>query len=520
MSQTLWRMSMLAVMASIFTVPARADGDTAEDWSLTLKDALGNGKDISVFMAIEGEKVAGAFGHARRFNKMPHRIDAGAVRLQGNRLTGTLSITIPWDGWVPVDRKPLSIEVAVDVTADNDNAGCKGTYRLQQAGTETAGAVTGTRQPAGGTGVVRRLTLYCRDIVRDSESSTKAQGLGVSLTCRDGKSFAARLIPPGSMTDVAYTATVAKHHVRVEGRRVQGDVSALVRNRENTDEFVRYDLAFAGMVIGNNACGTVKVTRDGRVMSDQAFDGDVMEAWKNPGDAMYTMTLHRAMPRHHHMNVLFVTRAGRIVGGFAVTPHFNNAIHTVDFTGLTLDGPKLTGSMPVTINPDPWIPADHKPVACRYDIEARVSDGELVGKFGGAYGTESVVGEIEGATDAKPMIDRIGSMTLKVEDGLFGRAFVSMTYDGGKPTKSTISNNHDRNVKGVVDEAALDWSGDRIRGTIRLRTGRGDDGWASYTCEVDGVLVGTRGAGTVKTLSSDGKSKSSTFWVLLTPAGP
>lgn len=527
------------MISAVLVLSAHGAG---EDWSIILKDAMGEGKDISVAVASDTNGVVGAFGHARRFNKMPHIVDATKLHLVGNRLSGTVDITIPFDGWVPRDRKPLSLTVRLDAVAEDGVL--TGSYDMEavrrdpvepghplgkvrdSSKTQTpplppdikGGVLLGTHGPAAEAGQVCRMSLNCVATIRKSGQDKKGAGIGVVLSFKNGKSFAARMVPRGSITDVALTATAGKHNLTFDGRRLHGSVSATVYHNENTDESNAYELAFDGMAIGGEVSGTVHVTRDGSDLGGQVFHGSLTSTVADPDDALYSITLHKAIPMHHHLNVLFTIRSGTVLGGFAVTPHFNNAIHTVDFSGIHLDGDHIDGDLRVTIMPDAWIPRDHKPVQCVYKVDAMLEDGEIQGGFRGLFGGAKVNGTVEGSTGLKPGFSRVSKVTLKVENGVFGRAFLTMSFEDGVLAGSSVWNNHDRSVKGSVDIAQLDFSDERIRGVLRLRKGRGGGEMREYTCTVDGILVGTIGAGAADTVDGEGHRKMSTFWVSVTPA--
>ncbi len=533
--------SIAFALLGLVSACTRAHG-AVENWSLILHDAFGEGRDINLHIAPGKDGVEGAFGDAPRFNKMPHVVDASQVRLQGDRLTGSVRITIPFDGWVPADGRPLELKVTLNAVAGEK--AFKGTYDLDTVNTEpekplppfateqskskgtpspgptvTGGTLSGSRAAPTQPEQVCRLTLNCRSIVRKSARDRKGQGIGVVLSFKGGRSFAARMVPQGSMTDVAFTATAEEHNLKFDGQRLDGTLTALVYLNEKIDEATRYDLAFDGLVIGTVANGTIKVVKDGEPLGDEVFQGDVAVGAPDPADALYRMTLHKAIPKHNHLNVLFTIRDGAILGGFAVSPHFNNSIHAVDFSGLRLDSGRVVGALSVTIIPDNWVPLDHQPVSCRYELDAKVVDGELMGKFTGTFGDTAVTGFVEGSTDRKEKLEQISGMTLKVENGVFGRAFLSVRYEDGKFAGGHIWNNHDRALKGTVREATLDWSNERIRGTLTLDSGHGDGNLPVYTCKVEGILVGNVGAGSADTSAADdGRQRMSTFWVAISPA--
>jgi len=529
-------------LATILALNATAHG-TDTHWSLVLKEGLGEGRDISLFLATGKDGVEGAFGHARRFNKMPHVVKALSVKTDGGRLTGPVDITIPFDGWVPINHRPLNLRLTLDARSDGNEV--TGTYSLETVIKEPEkpvpafakkrfkskavmaspdikvekGLLTGSRSKPMEPGRVCRLVLNCRDIVRKSPKARNGQGISTALSFKDSRSFAARMIPHGSITDVGFTSTAEEHALTFDGRRLAGTVKALVRGNEKSDDHTTYDLAFDGLAVGSELDGLVAVERDGEPLGKKPFSGSLTTVVADPRDALYSMTLHRCIPKHNHLNVKFTVRDGKILGGFAVSPHFNNAIHTVDFSKLSFYGKTITGALPVTINPDNWVPHDHKPVPCRYELDVKVVDGELMGKFTGTFRDTRVAGHAEGSTDPKTPFKHISRMTLKVENGTFGRAFVTMHFQDGKLAKSNIWNNHDKGVKGSVEKLDLDWSDERIRGSLTVRTGRSQQGrLPAHTCKVDGILVGNMGAGTADTTAlSDNRRKLSTFWVALSP---
>jgi hypothetical protein len=496
--------------------PARAAAEAgAEHWRLVLAGALGEGRDLELYAAWRDGRIAAAFGRGPRFNRMPYQVEARDVRLTQGRLSGTFAVAVPSDGYVPKGGGTLQVEAAVEATAGEN--GFDGTYRAKVGGESREGRLTGSRAAPPAPPAVARLTLSCEDAIQKAKRGPSAQRIGMAIAFKGGRSFAARLIPPGSITDVALTATVEAHDVRIAGERLTGTLTGLVRHQGGLEKAVRYDFAFAGLVIGRSAAGAINVVEDGKPQTDGRFVGQMEVGAAAPADALWRLTLHQAIPPHNFLNLFLTSRAGRLLGGFATSPNFNNSIHALDLSHLRLDEGRLAGRLGVRLVPDAWVPRDHKPIACTYALDAAVADGEVSGTFAGRFGDSSAAGTIEGGLDPKPDLRAVDGLTLKVEGGAFGRAFMTLRYDRGRLAEGRAWNNH-TDLTGTVDKADLDWSDEKIRGGLVVTVSRGGVVPGTYTVTVDGILVGTTGAGTAVTVAADGRRKDTSFWVALRPA--
>jgi hypothetical protein len=492
-----------------------AGAGAAEDWRLVLAGAMGEGKDLDLHVAWRQGRVEAAFGRAPRFNRMVAEVEPRDLGLADGRLTGAVAVTIPFDGFVPKDGKPLRVEAALQAAATGQ--GFEGTYKAQVGGEPRTGRLTGTRAAPPPSGRLGRLVLSCEETIQKSKRGAPAHRIGMAIAFKGGRSFAARLIPPGSITDVGLAATVESHDLRLEGERLTGRLTGLVRHQGSMDKAARYDFGFDGLVIGSSAGGRIKVAEDGAPQADGRFVGQMTSGAPDPADALYNLTLQRAIPPYNFLNLFLTTRGGKVLGGFATSPNFNNSIHTLDLSGVRLEGGALRGTLGVTIVPDAWVPKDRKPVACAYALDARMADGEVSGTFTGRFGGSGAAGAIEGGLDPKPDLKTLSGLTLKVEGGVYGRAFHSLRYEGGKMVEGRVWNNH-TDLAGTVDKADLDWSDEKIRGSMTVTVSRGGVVPGTYTAAVDGILVGTVGAGAAVTVAADGRRKDTSFWVALRPA--
>jgi len=99
----------------------------------------------------------------------------------------------------------------------------------------------------------------------------------------------------------------------------------------------------------------------------------------------------------------FSRRGGKWFAGTGRARTFNLARHDVDPAALTVASGRLAGKLAITLNPDPWVPPDHKPKHIRCEIDATVADGNIAGTFRveGDYapGEGRVTGQVVGVAE-------------------------------------------------------------------------------------------------------------------------
>lgn len=503
-------MAMAATWATS-TDPATA----AEEWDVVLDGALKEGADLHLYLVVDNAagRVLRGFGLGPRFNRMPYALLPDALDVSQGRLRGKATVTIPSDGYVPRGGETLTVAVELDAKVSGETL--EGTYEAH-VGVETRkGAVTGRRFPEPKADAAQRLDLACEGAVYKTKGKRRARRLGIDLDAKDGRVVAARLVPPGSITDVGMIAKAGKHDLRIEDGRLTGRLEGTVRPQNAKDQPIAYVWEIDGRVIGDRAAGRMAVTEDGQAAGEGHFLAKVRAGAPDPGDALYRLSLYGAVPPHNFMDLRLATRGGKVLHGFATTPNFNNSIHTVDLGGLALEGGRLTGEADVTIIPDAWIPRDRRPVPCTYTLDVAAAHGAAAGTFTGRFGESDAQGDVAGGLDPKPDLDRVTGLTLKLENGGFGRGFLTLKYEGGTVAGGRVWNNHS-NLEGTIDAADLDWSNERIRGTVTVTVAKGGVKAGTYTCTVEGVLVGAMGAGTGTTVyAADSSRKTTSFWVAL-----
>lgn len=492
--------------------------------ALTLRKAVianaAHGQDLDVSLDIRGGKVVGAFAHAPRFNKMPAELDTTGLALAGGQLTGKLKVTIGWDGWMPTTGKAFSDEYTIDAGLADGQV--DGKWRSNGAGTNTEGVVAGTFAPRASDTDLIRLTLACANAV-DHHGKMGGRGLRTVITLQGGRAVGVRSIPAGSIADVACSMETPKYDLTLSGGKLTGSYEVKITPQEVSAQNPAqvYSYQVQGVVIGDGAGGTMAVARNGDALPETArFIATARRGPPPPmGDCTYKMTLHHALGQGKFIDVYLASTGGKITGGFASSPNFNNAMHIVEASRLTIGEGKVAGDLGVTVLPDSWIPPDHKPIPCVFALDCAVANGEIAGGFKGKAGGNAAEGALEGAQEDKLKLDNITGGTLRLENGLAGagnhmaRAFVSMEIKDGKVTGGRVGNNHDKEMKGPVTGGAFKLNGDQW--TLRVEftvESAGSVTRGKYVATASGTFVGSMAAGAFTCTHEQGRVKEGRCW--------
>ncbi len=508
------------VYASVATEP----GDAC--YRLTLQKAVGagssEGRDLQVSLDIRGGKVVGAFGNAPRFNKMPAELDAKGVAVVDGKLTGTLKVTIAWDGWAPTNGNSFSAEYGLDARVVNGHVDGKWTL----AGSAPAeGAVTGASAARASDAELIRLTLACVNAI-DHNRKIGARGLHAVIVLKDGKAVSVRAIPAGSIADVGCSMETPKFDLALVDGKLTGTFQVRVTPQGVSEQnpVCVYTYQIQGVVVGDGAGGAMTVAKDGAALKEVAAFIATVRTGPPPRmeDCSYKLTLHHALGLGQFIDLYLATTGGKLTGGFASSPNFNNAMHVVDVSRLQVGDGKISGDLGVTVLADPWIPADHKPIACAFTVDATVANGEIIGRFKGKAGEKPVEEAVVGALEDKVKLDPVVGMTIRLENGLAGsgnhmaRAFVTMDIKEGKVTGGGVWNNHDKGMKGAVTGGEFKLNGDEWRLKVEFtlaQAGRATPG--KYVATASGTFVGIMSAGQFTCTHEAGRMKEGGFWASL-----
>jgi len=220
----------------------------------------------------------------------------------------------------------------------------------------------------------------------------------------------------------------------------------------------------------------------------------------NPENGVYTLTLDKALEGGKPLTLHLDRRDGAFGLAFATAPTFNRMPHDVDASGLKLVGTTLKGEIEVTINPDPYVPRDHKPVSCAYTIDAAIQYGTLTGAFRGRYGPRAVSGAVVGDLRPRPELPRSVNLWLKMEQGVTGsnpwhnRTYISVTLENGRAGRGRFFNNKGA-WRGTLDGAELKIDANTLAGTITATVLSGRVRRGTYTFALRGELIGNHVTG-------------------------
>jgi outer membrane protein assembly factor BamB len=158
----------------------------------------------------------------------------------------------------------------------------------------------------------------------------------------------------------------------------------------------------------------------------QLADRQAADARREPARD-FSLTIHDAIvrrsdekglktERRSDLECLVSRRGGQWFPGAGRARTFNLARHDVDPSGLALAGNRLTGTLKATLNPDPWVPPDHKPKQVWFEVAATILDGTIAGthRGGGDYGPTE--GKVSG--HVADVADEVQAPTLAEEANL------------------------------------------------------------------------------------------------------
>lgn len=490
-------------------LPRHANGDL----TITLEKALPGDKPLDIHARLRQGQVAAAFATAPTYNRALHDVALGPIQINDKGLALDLTVTLNPDGYVPKDGKPVNAKVQIMLTSKGDVL--PGTY------TATLGDNAPTHGKAQAVRVERLpenalLTLHLDNVLHDKDKAGKRAGLTISF--QDGMMSAVRMNPPGSLVDISFATQVEEYDLGIKDGRLFGTVTTKVTPNDQPAQSVVCTLDV--QLIAHAAGGTVKVAIDGK---DKAT-GSVLGQFDTttppqPANALYTLTLHDGAGPGRPLVLHMVSRNGKITQGFAATPNFNNATHTLDASRLTLAGNRLSGFAKVTVNPDPWIPKDGKPFTATLDLNATLAGRDATGRYRGNFGSTDVRGALGGEltprTPLKPT-----KATIKLENALTGgepwhnRVFITVDLDPntGKVISGKLSNNHS-SLAGKVDAGTVTLKDDQFHADITATVAEGGNVTpGQYTFKVTGCSLGATNAGTFES-HKDGKPlKTGSFW--------
>jgi hypothetical protein len=524
------RLAVMTMLISIVTgrphiARAGQPEPRAAFYTLRLGNALPGGKSLTVYLDITDGRVSGALGKALEFNKVAHDVDASRLALTASALTGAITVRINPDAYAPPDGKPVACEFALDARRDGATitGSFSGRYNLGEAEQAVAGPITGSVAPPIDRAGLLVCNLHMEGAVSESPKAKSAWAARAfpSIVFNDGKPVHALIHGHGGGRQVNhFEGVVTDAQVKWDGNSFAGPINVRAASGDT------YVFAFSGKRVGNQIGGTYEKTFNGKPAGGDRFHGVLEPMPKvSPDHAIYNIELTGAVAGGKHLNLFLPCRDGRFQDGFGYAGTFNHTFHDAVVAGLAREGDRLTGEVNVTINPDPYVPKDRKPIACAYKIDAKIADGCLTGTFSGTFGGDAVTGQLLGRLHPITPAPNPARVHLKLEDGLsdgppwFRRVFVGFVAVNGKAESGSMGNNKG-GWTGALNSAAIAVDGSAFTATIEgaVDTTRGPKTGA-YTFKLRGKLIGEELAGKVETWL-DGKpvKKDTDFMGSLRPA--
>jgi len=495
---------------------------------------------------------------APQFNKVSYTVDASDLTAADGKLAGRIAVTVTSDGYNPPAGYTDFCNYTIDAkVADGEVVGrFAGTHRrtntpvpLQVDGgvppgsagpQQLDGAVIGTVTAPPNWGRNVRFALYL-----DNARAQPAPQPGkrtrtlprwnlpgfMRLTTSGGKADVATLRGFGGHPINYFEAEVTRANVTFSAGRLVGTVDVLSGGRT-------YRFTLDADVIGDRVAGGFTKVVDGKPDVPGRLVGTAEDVSDVPAtDAIYYLVLDNAVASRERDTGAATTKqmilhlpceAGRFRGGVGFAGTYNHTYLDAESAGLKLAGRKLAGTLDVTVNPDPYVPPDGKPVPCKYTFEAQVVDGSVVGTFSGTFGPEKVTGRSSGEYRRRPPVPEPMQVNVKLENGAAGeeggpawhrRCYINFVATDGKAKAGSFSNNKG-GFQGRLLSADVNCDGESFTATIEavvdesrtVQVGR-------HTFRLSGKVIGLEIFGQVETFL-EGRlwKKNTAFMGSLCPA--
>jgi len=472
----------VGALAAAPAIPAPPATNAVYD--VVLRKADTNAVALHVCLRAEGGKftagvTVGPLG--------PTEIDCTGLALNGNAVTGSLKGTVGFDGFFPSDGKPMTHEYRLDAVVTD------GTVRGKYEGTVTPG------QKVSGTVEGNLLSppdlrgYWVMDLQMENGAGAgtlgpKSYGSRVypKLFMKDGKWVQSLIYGWGKRVQINYfESEIVTNALRFDGKTLTGPLA--VRATGGSD----YLFTFDGIAVGGQIGGTYKKQVDGNEVAGGPFHGKLEPMpERSPAQALHYLELHRAVVRTWDTNTaatalqLMVSVpciGGKFGAGVAYAAAWNHVFHDVDASGLKLDGNSVAGELKVTMNPDPYMPPDHKGVSATYRIDAKISDGRIVGgTYTGLFKDRTVSGSVFGELMDQPPVPEPVGVNFKLEDGVNdGSPWHRRTWINFVATKGHAETGGMFNNKGG-------WKGTFKKAEVKFDA-------AAFTATVDGTVDETKG---------------------------
>jgi poly(3-hydroxybutyrate) depolymerase len=219
-------------------------------------------------------------------------------------------------------------------------------------------------------------------------------------------------------------------------------------------------------------------------------------------DAVYT---REGQPRDVTLHLL--RRQGRWAASFAIARRWNAATHAAEAAQLEWDrdANELQGRVFIALQPDAWIPRDHRARSLNVYIDAAIDGNAVRGSYSGVFQGREVsgelVGQLEPARTDQPG-DRAGLLRtfLPNPDGGLTETVMRFVEEDGRVVQLAGATSSAHNLDMQIDADGLD-------GTCHLSYGDEDGPFSKpITAEFDLSFIDGRIGGAVFLKGHGGKS--------------
>jgi hypothetical protein len=234
---------------------------------IRMHDAMKEGPVI-LNLSLADDGLLNGFAWASGYNHQPHSVDAAGLKLEGNKLTGTVQVGIGPDCYRPPERFTLTYQLDADIK----DGEVTGTFTGKDRGADVKGILTGELrvkkvvEPPIAMENVRLCDLnlgYCLvsgPMPKSDWPKAAPNNAHIRFHCKDGKIESTEVVHPDS--PAAYTAKVASSDLKIVGDRLTGTAAFDLESK--AIQGGRYEFSFEGIVNGGELSGYWRGTHNGK----------------------------------------------------------------------------------------------------------------------------------------------------------------------------------------------------------------------------------------------------------------
>jgi hypothetical protein len=247
--------------------PAALDSANAV-WQVVLEKVLPQGKAAQLWLSTAGGQWKQAICLTPDYNHGLHELDVSALRLAGEKLSGTVKFTINPDGWIPPDRKPLVC--AFRVEAEARNAAVAGSYEGRAGEAESRGNISGKLSPATEAMKTGRLNLRLENALTGGQRHVCTAHLLLPLV--DGKVRGGQIGWKG-FNPYFWSGNLDSASLQLTEDSLTGELQATVTSQRGAVTPGTYRFTLKGKVVDKVVVGTFTTSLAERQLGEGAFSG-------------------------------------------------------------------------------------------------------------------------------------------------------------------------------------------------------------------------------------------------------